>query len=191
LKKLLELVESDARDPGYGFSSWTAGLLAVVLAEQTGVEVSESCVWRALRQHDYTVQRPILTVNSPDPEYEQKRAVIEGLPRRAPAGEIDLYYEDEVDLARFSSVLCCWSKLGYQRNIETPRQNKKQYGAGVIHWVNGKLYWAVSDQKDNGLFRSILTQVVLEAHASDEAPSRKKYVVVDNYCIHFAQPVQT
>src|SRR6266702_8492740 len=89
LKKLLELIESDPRDLGYDFSSWTAGLLAKVLVEQMGVAVSESCVRRTLHQQDYTVQRPVLTVSSPDPEYEQKRATIEDLQRRAQAGEID------------------------------------------------------------------------------------------------------
>jgi len=34
LKKLLEVIESDPRDLGYDFSSWTAGLLAQVLQEQ-------------------------------------------------------------------------------------------------------------------------------------------------------------
>jgi transposase len=42
LKKLLELVESDPRDLGYDFSSWTAGLLAAALQEQMGVQVSAS-----------------------------------------------------------------------------------------------------------------------------------------------------
>jgi len=190
LKKLLELVECDPRSLGHQFSSWTAGLLAVVLAEQTGMEVSESCVRRALHRQGYTVQRPVLTVSSPDPEYEQKRATIEDLQRRAQAGEIDLYYEDEVDLALLPGVMCCWSKRGHQRKIETPRQNKKQYGAGLIHWVSGKLYWAVSEHKDNALFRSVLTQLVPDAHVANEEPPRKKYVVVDNYRIHFAKPVQ-
>jgi hypothetical protein len=38
-----------------------------------------------------------LTVGSP--EYEQKRATIEDLQKRAEADEIDLYYEDEVYLS--------------------------------------------------------------------------------------------
>jgi putative transposase len=190
LNNLLELVESDPRDLGYGFSSWTAGLLAAALEERTGLEVSESCVRRTLHQQDYTVQRPVLTVSSPDPEYAQKRSTLEDLQRRAQAGEIDLYYEDEVDLALLPGVIRCWSKRGCQRKIETPRQNKKQYGAGLIHWVSGKLSWAVSEHKDNALFRSVLTQVIPDAQASDEAPPRKKYVIVDNYRIHFTKAVQ-
>jgi putative transposase len=190
LNKLLKLVECDPRELGYAFSSWTTGLLAAVLKEHLELEVSESCVRRALQQQDYTVQRPVLTVSSPDPEYEQKRSTIEDLQRRAQAGEIDLYYEDEVDLALLPGVMRCWSKRGHQRKIETPRQNKKQYGAGLIHWISGKLYWAVSEHKNNALFRSVLAQLIPEAQTSDKAPPRKKYVVVDNYRIHFAKPVQ-
>ncbi len=190
LKKLLELVEADPRDLGYAFSSWTAGLLAAVLKEQCELEVSESCVRRALHQQGYTIQRPVLTVSSPDPEYEQKCLLIEDLQRRAQAGEIDLYYEDEVDLALLPGVMRCWSKRGRQRKIETPRQNKKRYGAGLIHWISGKLYWAVSEHKDNVLFRSVLTQLVPETQEPSGEPPRKKYVVVDNYRIHFAKAVQ-
>ena len=187
LKRLLELVESDPRDLHYPFSIWTAELLALALNEQTGLQVSESSVRRALHRQGYSVQRPVLSVSSPDPEYEQKCARLNALQQRALAGEIDLYYEDEVDLALLPGVTRCWSKQGQQRKIETPRQNKKQYGAGLIHWVSGKLYWATSEHKDNALFRSVLTQL---APGDAGKPPRKIYVVVDNYRIHFAKPVQ-
>jgi putative transposase len=187
LKKLLELVECDPRDLDYPFSTWTAELLALALKEQTGLVVSESSIRRRLHRHGYSVQRPVLSVSSPDPEYEQKCVRLHNLQQSALAGEIDLYYEDEVDLALLPGVMRCWSKQGHQRKIETPRQNKKQYGAGLIHWVSGKLYWAVSEHKDNALFRSVLTQLVVPERCQ---PERKKYIVVDNYRIHFAKPVQ-
>jgi hypothetical protein len=76
---------------------------------------------------------------------------------------------------------------GFSTGCETPRQNKKQYGAGLIHWVSGKLYWATSDHKDNALFRSVLVQLV---PTDVPKPDRKIYVVVDNYRIHFAKAVQ-
>lgn len=123
----------------------------------------------------------MFTVSSPDPEYGQKRATIEDLQRWAEAGEIDVYYEDEVNLALLPGGIRCWSKGDCQ--------NKKQYGAGLIHWVNGKLYWAVSEHKDNALFRAVLTQLMPDAQASEEAPPRKKYVVIDNYRIHFTKAV--
>jgi len=60
----------------------------------------------------------------------------------------------------------------------------------LIHWVNGKLSWAVSDHKDNALFRSVLTQLMPDAQAAEGAPPRKKYVVIDKYRIHFTKAVQ-
>jgi transposase len=187
LKKLLELVESDPRDLHYPFSTWTAELPALALQEQTGLEVSESSVRRTLHRQGYSAQRPVLSVSSPDPDYEQKCARLQELHQRALAGEIDLYYEDEVDLALLPGVMRCWSRQGHQRSIKTPRQNKKQYGAGLIHWLSGKLYWAMGEHKDNALFRSVLTQLTPPDASQID---RKKYVVVDNYRIHFAKPVQ-
>lgn len=187
LKRLLELVASDPRELDYPFSTWTAELLALALKEQIGLVVSESCVRRTLHRAGYSVQRPVLSVSSPDPEYEQKAARLQELQRQAEAGEIDLYYEDEVDLALLPGVTRCWSQVGQQRKIDTPRQNQKQYGAGLIHWVSGKLHWAISDHKNNALFRSVLSQLI---EPIEEHPMRKKYVVVDNYRIHFAKPVQ-
>ena len=187
LKRLLELVESDPRDWGYPFSTWTAELLALALKEHPNLEVSESSVRRCLHRAGYSVQRAVLSVSSPDPEYEQKYARLQELQQRARAGEIDLYYEEEVDLALVPGVMRGWSKQGQQRKIETPRQNTKPYGAGLIHWISGQLCWASSEHKDHALVRSVLTQLT-PAGGSDAG--RKKYVVVDNDRIHFAKPVQ-
>ena len=139
-----------------------------------------------LHAHGYELLRPVLTVASPDPDYASKRARLEELQRQAERGEIDLYYEDEIDLALLPTITHCWCKRGHQRKIETPRKNQKRYGAGLIHWVSGKLYWATSEHKDNALFRAVLSQV-LEPSEGDSR--RKVYVVIDNYRIHFAKPV--
>jgi putative transposase len=186
LKRLFSIIEQDPRTLGCGFSNWTAPLLAEYLRAVTGIRVDESRIRHYLHAHDYALLRPVLTVASPDPEYESKRARIEDLQRQASAGEIDLYYEDEIDLALLPTITRCWCKRGHQRKIETPRKNQKRYGAGLIHWVSGKLYWATSDHKNNALFRSVLSQVL---EPSETVKRRKIYVVIDNYRIHFAKPV--
>jgi len=186
LKRLLSIIEQDPRTLGCPFSNWTAPLLAEYLAAETGIRVDESRIRHSLHAHGYELLRPVLTVASPDPEYESKRVKIEELQRRAQAGEIDLYYEDEIDLALLPTITHCWCKRGHQRKIETPRKNQKRYGAGLIHWVSGKLYWATSDHKDNALFRAVLSQVL---EPSKGGARRKVYVVIDNYRIHFAKPV--
>ncbi len=186
LKRLLELIEVDPRALGCPFSNWTAPLLAQYLQAETGIRLDESRVRYYLHQHEYKLLRPVLSVESPDPEYESKVSRIQALQRQAEAGEIDLYYEDEIDLALLPTITSCWCKRGQQKVIQTPRKNQKHYGAGLIHWVSGKLYWATSDHKDNALFRAVLTQL-FEPTASPQA--RKIYIVIDNYRIHFAKPV--
>ena len=156
------------------------------LAAETGLHLDESRIRHYLHAHGYDLLRPVLTVASPDPEYESKRVKIEELQRRAQAGEIDLYYEDEIDLALLPTITRCWCKRGHQCKIETPRKNQKRYGAGLIDWVSGKLYWAKSSHKDSALFRALLSQVLAPA---DDRGRRKISVVVDTYRIHFAKPV--
>lgn len=148
--------------------------------------MDESRIRYYLHAHGYELLRPVLTVASPDPEYDSKLIKIEDWQRQAERGEIDLYYEDEIDLALLPTITRCWCKRGHQRKIETPRKNQKRYGAGLIHWISGKLYWATSEHKDNALFRSVLSQVL---EPSTGAAGRKIYVVVDNSRIHFAKPV--
>lgn len=186
LKRLLELIEVDPRTLGCPFSNWTAPLLAHHLHAETGISLDESRIRYYLHHHAYKLLRPVLTVSSPDPDYESKVARIEALQKQAEAGEIDLYDEDEIDLALLPTITRCWSRRSHQRRIPTPRKNQKRYGAGLIHWVSGKLLWATSDHKDNALFRAVLSQLF---EPNTMPPSRKIYVVIDNYRIHFAKPV--
>lgn len=169
LKRLLSIIEQDPRTLRCAFSNWTAPLVADYLATETGIRLDESRIRHYLHAYGYGVLRPVLT-----------------LQRQAERGEIDLYYEDEIDLALLPTITQCWCKRGEPRKIATPRQNQKRYGAGLIHWVSGKLYWASSEHKDNALFRAVLSQILEPSRALVE---RKIYIVIDNYCIYFAKPV--
>jgi transposase len=184
LKRLLSIIEQDPRVLGCAFSNWTAPQLSEYLAAETGIKVDESRLRHYLHAHGYELLRPVLTVASPDPDYESKRTRIEELQRQVEMGEIDLYYEDEIDLALLPTITRCWCKRGYQRKIETPRKNQKRYGAGLIHWVSGKLYWATSEHKDNALFRSVLSQVL---EPVEGVKRRKIYVVIDKLSHSFCQ----
>ena len=102
MKRLLSIIEQDPRRLRCPFSNWTAPLLAEYLAQETGIRLDESRVRHYLHAHNYELLRSVLTVASPDLEYDSKRARIEDLQRQAEAGTIDLYYEDEINLALFS-----------------------------------------------------------------------------------------
>jgi transposase len=144
LKRLLSIIAQDPRRLRCPFSNWTAPLLAEYLAQETGIRLDESRIRHYLHAHVYSLLRPVLRVASPDPAYDSNRARIEDSQRQAEAGTIDLYYEDEIDLALLPTITHWWCKRGHQRKIETPRKNQKRYGAGLIQWVSGKLSWAGS-----------------------------------------------
>jgi hypothetical protein len=96
------------------------------------------------------------------------------------------YSVPQIAALLFSSedtVACCiheFNRSGLEGILCLSREK------GLIEWVSGKLYWATSDHKNNALFRSALSQLI-EPDAGQLV--RKKYVVVDNYRIHFAKPV--
>jgi transposase len=67
-ERLLHLVRQRPRSLDLPFSLWTNQRLADVLAEETGLRVSDETVRRALAQADIVLSRPQHTITSPDPD---------------------------------------------------------------------------------------------------------------------------
>ncbi len=55
------------------YSLWTNQHLADVLAEETGIRVSDETVRRTLADADIVLSRPQHTITSPDPDYLVKK----------------------------------------------------------------------------------------------------------------------
>jgi hypothetical protein len=55
----------------------------------------------------------------------------------------DLYLQDEVEIALHPTLTRVWSRAGRrgQRLIETPGDNEKQYGFGLVDWRDGWFDW--------------------------------------------------
>jgi len=68
--ELLRVVELDPRTVGVAISTWTTGLLAAYLAQQTGISVSQETVRQALHAHDYVCKRPTWTLERRATEQE-------------------------------------------------------------------------------------------------------------------------
>lgn len=96
--ELKHLVEQEPREIGRPFSVWTCLDLVKELAEKKLAEVCAETVRRHLCKLDYRVIRPVLSINSPDPDYETKALHLEQCQEQARQGEMILLYEDEVDL---------------------------------------------------------------------------------------------
>jgi transposase len=72
-ERLLQLVRQRPRSLGLPYSLWTNQRLADVLAEETGIRVSDETVRRSLAQVEIVLRRPQHTITSPDPDYLVKK----------------------------------------------------------------------------------------------------------------------
>jgi hypothetical protein len=82
LKRLLSIIEQDPRTLGCAFSNWTAPMPGCIPGTRDGAVFRRES-HSSLRgpAHGYELLRPVLTVASPDPEYDSKRTRIEELQR--------------------------------------------------------------------------------------------------------------
>lgn len=147
-------------------------------------EVCAETVRRHLRQLDYRVIRPVLSINSPDPDYETKAQHLKQCQERARKGEMLLLYEDEVDLNLLPGVIRCWTAHGQQRKIMTPGQNQKRYGFGAVNYISGQLTYRVGERKNSDGFIALVEQIVAEYCPGEAYQGPKIGLVVDNYIIH-------
>jgi transposase len=72
-QRLLHLVRQRPRSLDLPYSMWTNQRLADVLAEETGIRVSDETVRRTLAQAEIVLSRPQHTITSPDPDYLVKK----------------------------------------------------------------------------------------------------------------------
>lgn len=179
------LDQAVAREPramGKNFSNWTAPNLKVHLHWT----VHPVTVWRYLRRLKWRWRRPVPRVASPDRRYCAKARYLRRLRAQARRGEIHLYYADEMDVALLPTISGRWMHQGQQTQVNTPGQNAKQYVFGAVNYVTGARVWLAWPNKTNVGFRHLLQQVVTQ-HAQTQVTI---VMVLDNFRIHKAQPVQ-
>jgi transposase len=184
------MVEQDPRDAGKGFSVWTCLDLVQHLWDTLQVTVSAETVRKHLHALTYRLIRPVLSINSPDPDYETKANWLHICQQRAQKGELILLYEDEFDLNLLPGIIQCWTKRGQQRKIRTPGQNIKRYGFGAVHFLTGRLTYQVGTRKNSDGYIALLEQIVAEYCPEETYTGPKVGLVVDNYIIHRSKKTQ-
>ena len=152
--------------------------------EQGFLQVSEETVRRHLQQLDYRIVRPVLSINSPDPQYAPKVAQLQTLKEQARQGEIILLFEDEVDLNLLPGVIGCWTKRGQQRKVPTPGKNQKRYGFGAVNWASGEMVYHLGDHKNSDHFCALVERIIATLCPGETWAGPLIVLVVDNYIIH-------
>jgi transposase len=181
---LQQAADQDPREAGHSFSVWTCNDLAHFLAQKGHPRVTGETIRRHLRDLDFRIVRPVLSINSPDPDYNVKVERLEELKAQAHRGEIILLYEDEVDLHLLPGIIGCWTRRGQQRKIPTPGQNQKRYGFGAVNFITGQITRLIGEHKNSDHFCALVEQVVEQYCPGETWQGPKVALVVDNYIIH-------
>lgn len=186
-EELKKLVELEPRTAGYSFSTWTCADLVCELAKKGFEKVSRETIRVHLHTLGYRVLRPVLSIASPDPGYQQKVKKLETYKKQAKHGEILLYFQDEIDLNLLPGILRCWTQQGTQRKVMTPGVNVKQYGFGAVNYLTGKTLHRIADHKNSACFCDFVEQFMRTITQSPDYHGQKIVMVVDNFIIHHSQ----
>jgi transposase len=185
--ELKKLVEQEPRQAGYNFSTWTCADLVRELVKNGFEQVSCETIRVHLHSLEYRVLRPVLSIASPDPNYQQKVKQLEHYKQQAKNGEILLYFEDEIDLNLLPGILRCWTLRGSQRKVMTPGGNVKRYGFGAVNYVSGKTVYRIEEHKNSDGFCAFVKQFMQTITLSPEYHGQRIVLVVDNFIIHHSQ----
>ena len=185
--KLKKLVEQEPRKVGYPFSTWTCADLVRELVKDGFKKVSGETIRVHLHTLGYRVLRPVLSIASPDPDYQQKVKKLEKYKKRAKNGEILLYFQDEIDLNLLPGILRCWTLQGTQRKVMTPGVNIKRYGLGAVNYITGKTLHRIEDHKNSAGFCAFVEQFMNTVTQSPDYHGQKIVWVVDNFIIHHSR----
>jgi putative transposase len=184
-RSLLALLKHPPQAFGWCRTRWSCAALAAELKARRGVELAQDTIRRWLHEAGYVWKRARHVARDDDPERVSKlariRHLIETLPKNAA-----LFFADELDIHLLPKLGCEWMRKGTQTEVMTPGQNQKNYLAGALNHLTGKLLSVVGERKNRWLFIELLKAIDRACPATKFA---KVYVVADNYGIHKAKAV--
>jgi transposase len=186
LSTLYEIVDKQPTDFDYPRPTWTQELLAIVMAEQTGVEIHPGTMSRALKMIGARLGQPKPVVGCPWKKAAKNRRL--SAIRRAINGigtnEVAVYL-DEVDIHLNPKIGPDYMNRGKQKQVMTPGQNVKRYVCGALNIQTGCIDHVAGERKNGMLFIAMLG-LLLDTYPT--APMI--HVVLDNFRIHSSKQVQ-
>jgi transposase len=180
LLQLRKAVAGSPQDYGWSRPTWTQELLCEVMAECTGLRVSQATMSRLLKKLGARLGRPRPVLRCPWKRARKTRHLrkIDRLIESLAKNEVAVY-ADEVDIHLNPKIGFDWMLPGQQKEVVTPGQNVKRYLAGAKDVRTGRIHWVVGVRKRSSLFIDLLKRL------RKVYPSAKViHVIVDNYIIH-------
>jgi transposase len=185
-RSLLALLNASPQAFGWCRTRWSCASLAAQLQVNRGLEVSSETLRRWLGEIGWVWKRAKLSAKDDDPQRIEKLARIRWLFEHLTPKQL-LLFADELDIHLLAKVGYQWMEKGMQLEVMTPGTNEKNYLAGALDIVTGKMLHCVWFRKTNGLFLDLLKLIDSTYSAFQYT---KIYVVVDNYKIHKAKAVE-
>jgi len=184
-RSLVALIKRAPQSFGWCRTRWSCQTLVVELHARRAVAVSRETIRRWLHELGYRWKRARHVARDDDSERVAKlarmRSIIEGLLLTEA-----LFFADELDIHLLAKIGSEWMLKGMQTEVMTPGTNRKQYLAGALNFVTGRMLALTAERKNRWLFIDLLKLI------DRKCPAQKwtrLYVVCDNYRIHTAQAV--
>lgn len=185
-RSLLAMLKVSPKAFGWCRTRWSCATLAAQLKVNRGREVSADTCRRWLHSMGWVWKRAKLAAKDDDPHRIDKLARIRAIFEHLGPKHL-LLFVDELDIHLLPKVGYQWMEKGTQQEVLTPGTNEKNYLAGALDIVTGKLLHCVWSRKTSGLFIDLLKVI-------DGTYCWRQYqhifVVVDNYKIHKAKVVE-
>jgi transposase len=173
------------QDFGYFRTRWSCEILAELLDQQYGIELSAESIRRGLHALGFAWRRPRPIVGLSDPDYTAKMRRIRRLLATLPADEVAVF-QDEVDVHLNPKIGSQWMPVGEQATVETPGNNVKRHVAGSLVWNTGTLLVSPPAARRNAqLFVAHLDDLRRRLRGY-----RKIHVILDNAPFHDCGPVR-
>jgi transposase len=185
-RSLLALLRAAPLAFGWCRTRWTCASLAAQLQVNRGITVSADTLRRWLGEMGWVWKRAKLAAKDDDPDRVNKLARIRWLFEHITSKQL-LLFADELDIHLLAKVGYAWMEKGIQQEVMTPGTNEKNYLAGALDIVTGKIMHCVWFRKTSGLFIDLL-KVIDSTYSLCQY--RRIFVVVDNYKIHKAKAVE-
>lgn len=170
---------------GWCRTRWSCAALALELRTRRGVKVSRETIRRWLHEMGYVWKRARHAAKDDDPERITKLAWIRHIFEQLRPSEM-LFFADELDIHVLPKIGYEWMLRGTQTEVMTPGTNQKNYLAGALNFVTGRLVHVVGERKNRFLFIDLL-KIIDQKYQS--AKFTRVYVVADNYRVHTAKAV--
>lgn len=186
VQELAQYLFKSPREYESNRTRWTIKLLIEKVPSLKGLSVSG--ISKFLKRNNISYKRGILSLRSPDPNFFEKKKIIEEAVKEMRENEdIVVIYEDEVSFYRQPTQSWIWYWMGRkQPKMKGSRKSNTMFRViGGLDMRTGSVQYDICSKVRAGRFAKFLKTI-----ADKYLNYRKVYIVMDNWPVHFHDKVQ-